>query len=130
MAEAASAVVTIDAPSEEHCGLPADRRICFAAACPANLSRRLPHGVDHPTRCAFDQGGLIDDHSDQSKSEERRRGDCARLYACEEAWILSHATHNISAPARCPTACLGFVSSRGGVVPDSALNRAKRGAAV
>lgn len=115
-------VVTIDHPDDAHCGLPASRRICVSVSCAAALTGKLPPGVDHPTRCAFDQGGLIDDP--REGLVERRRLDCMRLYVCEEAWIVAHKATNIGAPGRCPTGCLGFVQA-GGLVPVDALKRAK-----
>jgi hypothetical protein len=40
---------------------------------------------------------------------ERRRGDCARLAACEMEWIQAHGSEQ----ARCPTACSAY-RERGG----------------
>lgn len=39
----------------------------------------------------------------------RRRGDCARLAGCEEAWVLAHAKTNVGAQAKCPNGCPGYV---------------------
>lgn len=38
---------------------------------------------------------------------ERRRADCARLEACEDAWILAHVKSGITAGAACPKDCPG-----------------------
>lgn len=124
MARGASNVVTIDAPGDE-CLLPPDRRICFAATCPANLGSRLPPGVDHPTRCALDQGELLLDNRDRDKLIDRRKGGCVRLHDCEEAWILAHARTNINAQAKCPEVCVGFVPVGGHeLIPLDALRKA------
>ncbi len=124
---AADAVVVIDAPNEQQCGLPAGRRTCVSTTCPAALTGRLPPGVDHPTMCALDAGGLLaltPTEADRARPVEWRRHDCERLFACEEAWIEgSHAG------AKCPRGCLGFVRRDSGLVPMSALARARKDAA-
>ena len=40
----------------------------------------------------------------------RRRADCARLDACELAWIFSHG----GAQAKCPRRCLAFLARQDG----------------
>lgn len=118
-------VVIIDTPDEVLCGLDASARMCVSTTCAAALTPRLGKNNDHPTRCAFDSGALEDDERDRLTS--RRRGDCMRLTACEEAWIVAHASYNINAPGRCPAVCEGFVQA-GGLVPLSALTRVRKAA--
>lgn len=116
-------VVVIDTPDDAKCSLPSSRRLCVSTTCAAALTGRLPPGVEHQTRCAFDEGKLQPDHRKAELLMERRRIDCVRLDACEEVWILEHVGRDIGRQARCPTGCLGFVKV-GGLVPAEALARA------
>ena len=115
-------IVVIDQPGDE-CMLPPERRICTCTTCPANLTTRLPPGIDHATRCALDQGELI--HDPREELIPRRDEECIRLDDCEERWLIAHAATNINAPARCPTGCLGRVEAgeHVRVIPLEALRR-------
>ncbi len=115
-------VTIIDTPNDAECALPARRRLCVSVSCAAALTPRRAAGTDHPTRCAFDEGGLVDDQP--GVTVVRRRDDCMRLFVCEEVWIMAHKATNIGATGMCPKDCLGFVAV-GGLIPLDALTRVK-----
>lgn len=125
----AAPIVTITAPSDDLCGLPANQRVCVCAECPASLVGSMPPGVDHPTGCALDVGGLVATttaDANRPRPVEWRRHDCDRLFACEEGWIdAAHSRAHTG--AKCPTGCLGYMPLDGGLVPMSALARARKG---
>ena len=116
-----SDVEIIDTPDVVLCALPSSRRFCVSMDCGASLTSRR---VDHPTRCAFDEGDLVADPRPDPVGGDalvRRRVNCLRIDLCERAWLRSK---DADRQARCPDDCLGYVFVQA-LVPAGALARVK-----
>lgn len=111
----------IDTAEEALCALPPGMRFCVSMTCGAGLT---PRNVEHRTRCAFDEGGLIVDPRPDPVGGDalvRRQVNCMRIDLCEMAWLRSK---DADRQARCPDGCLGYVFVQA-PVPPGALTRAR-----